>query len=300
MRAPYRADEVPLLVQRFGGRATWRQLLRHSTQHHVRTAVERGLIVRVTRGVYSGPGMTPERAAAARARGALCLESAAPLHGLPVLRRGGPLRVTVPPGSRPPAQPGVRYRWSPLGAEEIERSLTGELRTILDCAAYLPFAEALAVADAALHLGLFAREQLLREAERLRGPGRPQRLRVLRLADAGAASPLESALRALLLQAGITWFTVQLLVRGDGWSVQVDLGNPDLRIAIEAEGFAYHAGSQRVFDRDCVRYNELVRHGWRVLRFTWQQVVHRPERVVRTVRDVSASPPPRRPRPSPG
>ena len=286
-----------MLIQRFGGRATWQQLLRHSTEHHVLTAVRAGLIDRVARGIYTGPGITPGRKAAAVARGALGLSSAAPLHGLPVLT-DGPIRVVVPPGSKPPAQPGVRYRWSPLTGEEIRLGCTGELRTVLDCAAYLPFGEALTVVDGALHTGLFSREHLLREAVRLGGPGRRQRLRVLRAANGGAGSPLESALRAVLLQAGITGFVVQPVVRGGGWSAQVDLGDPARRIAIEAEGFAYHATSQRVFDRDCQRYDELVRHGWRVLRFTWGQVVHRPDWVIGVVRAVSASRPPRPPPPS--
>jgi very-short-patch-repair endonuclease len=52
---------------------------------------------------------------------------------------------------------------------------------------------------------------------------------------------------------------------------------------IEAEGFAYHGATPKAFNRDLRRYDELVRHGWRVLRFTWPQVQGRPQWVAEVV-----------------
>lgn len=61
----------------------------------------------------------------------------------------------------------------------------------------------------------------------------------------------------------------------------VDLGtgtvHPDLvgvqrRIVLEADSWTFHA-SRSAHARDCARYNLLVIHGWRVLRFTWEQVM---------------------------
>jgi very-short-patch-repair endonuclease len=69
----------------------------------------------------------------------------------------------------------------------------------------------------------------------------------------------------------------------------VDLGHPGRRVALEAEGFAFHAATRQAFDRDLRRYDELARAGWTVLRFNWGQVVFRPSWVVAVVRDVLAS-----------
>ncbi len=61
----------------------------------------------------------------------------------------------------------------------------------------------------------------------------------------------------------------------------IDLGSgvihPDLvvnghLVAIEADSWSFHA-SRSAYKRDCARYNVLVLHGWRVLRFTWEQVM---------------------------
>lgn len=44
------------------------------------------------------------------------------------------------------------------------------------------------------------------------------------------------------------------------------------RIVLEADSWTFHA-SRSAHARDCARYNLLVIHGWRVLRFTWEQVM---------------------------
>jgi very-short-patch-repair endonuclease len=63
----------------------------------------------------------------------------------------------------------------------------------------------------------------------------------------------------------------------------VDFCWPEHRLVVEADGFAFHAdrGSYR---RDRERQNDLERLGWRVLRFTWEDVQGRPEYVVALVR----------------
>ena len=276
------------MVHGLGGRATWQQLLERTTSHQVRQAVRRREIVRVATGIYALPGLSGERLAAAAARGALCLESAARAHGLSTLRTGTQVQVVVPPGSRPPSAAGVHYRYAPVSRREIERGCTSFLRTVLDCAAVLPLTDALAVADAALRSGRLGQAELITAAEALRGPGRARRLRVVRAADHRADSALESALRARLLQAGIKHFRPQVPVPTGRWGVHVDLGDPDRKVALEAEGYAFHAADRRDFDRDLNRYDELVRIGWVVLRFNWEQVLFRPEWVIAVIRDVLA------------
>ncbi len=57
---------------------------------------------------------------------------------------------------------------------------------------------------------------------------------------------------------------------------RIDLAYPDLRIAIELDGWAVH-GTRGAFDHDRARGNELALAGWTLLRFTssstWIEVV---------------------------
>lgn len=53
------------------------------------------------------------------------------------------------------------------------------------------------------------------------------------------------------------------------------------RLAIELDGYSYHAEgaiSRSAFDDQLTRQNELIIEGWKVLRFSWDQVVREPER----------------------
>ncbi len=70
----------------------------------------------------------------------------------------------------------------------------------------------------------------------------------------------------------------------------VDLGDPERRIALEADSFEWHGG-RVALDRDCRRYDELVRSGWLVLRFSWEQVMFDRGWVADVVRDAVAQRP---------
>ena len=59
-----------------------------------------------------------------------------------------------------------------------------------------------------------------------------------RCADARAESVLESALRAILVQARITGFDLQVQIDEDGFRARVDLGDHRRRIVLEADSFA--------------------------------------------------------------
>ncbi|MBC2935058.1 DUF559 domain-containing protein [Nocardioides sp. zg-1228] len=50
-----------------------------------------------------------------------------------------------------------------------------------------------------------------------------------------------------------------------------DLVVPAPKVVLEADSWTFHA-TRGAHARDCARYNLLVLHGWRVLRFTWEQV----------------------------
>ncbi len=52
---------------------------------------------------------------------------------------------------------------------------------------------------------------------------------------------------------------------------EVDLAWPEVRLCVELDGWAQH-GTRAAFARDRARDRALVRLGWTVLRYTWQDV----------------------------
>jgi very-short-patch-repair endonuclease len=63
---------------------------------------------------------------------------------------------------------------------------------------------------------------------------------------------------------------------------RVDFAWPDIKLAVEVDGYQHH-GTRRAFQADRDRQNALVARGWTVLRFTWEDVVRRPEKVAAAV-----------------
>jgi very-short-patch-repair endonuclease len=102
-------------------------------------------------------------------------------------------------------------------------------------------------------------------------------------ADRRAANAFESALRGVLIEAGLTGFVPQVQIPLSDRMVRVDLADQARRIVIEADSYQFHGGRE-AWERDCERYDELTAAGWVVLRFTWRQVVDRPGQVVEIVR----------------
>ncbi|OZD08197.1 hypothetical protein CH275_06540 [Rhodococcus sp. 06-235-1A] len=102
--------------------------------------------------------------------------------------------------------------------------------------------------------------------------------RLLRAAEGGARSEAERILVRLLTDAGIT-----------GWCANfrygrfvIDVAFPDARLAIEIDGWAFHSDAA-AFQNDRHRQNELSSE-WTVLRYTWADLVERPEAVLAQIR----------------
>ncbi len=288
-RSAPRRRSAAELIRRRDGHATWQELKSQCTQHELRRALAEGEVIRVGRGRYALPDQNPARELAAAAGGVLSHLSAAVHLGLAVLRRPDVVHITVPSAAHRSCPPGAVLHRTDLADHERDRRSTDPLRTVIDCVATLPFAEALAVADSALRVELVRPEELHAASERFRGRGAVQLRRVAGAADGDAANPFESALRALLLDAGLTSFVPQqpvLLVTGG--RVHADLGDRRRLIAIEADSFEHH-GSRGALRADCRRYDEMTRAGWTVLRFAWEHVVGDPQWIVAVVQDVCSA-----------
>ena len=69
---------------------------------------------------------------------------------------------------------------------------------------------------------------------------------------------------------------------------RIDLAFPAQKVAIEVDGWAWHADVDR-FRNDRRKQNALVRAGWDPLRFTWHDLDGRPAAVLAEVRDTLAA-----------
>ena len=170
--------------------------------------------------------------------------------------------------------------------------VTDPARTILDLGAVVPAWKVEAALESALARRLVtvtglrvALDAVARRGRRGAGVLRgllDQRSDVARLSE----SVLETRMVRLLRDQGLPEPVAQHEVRlGQRLVGRVDLAYPELQIAIEVDGYESHS-SLTAFGRDRTRQNELVAAGWTVLRFTWDDVVHRPEQVANVVRRV--------------
>lgn len=232
----------------------------------------RGLIVSPARGRYCLPTADEAQQAAARLTAVVALRSAAACHGWEMAVQPDVPELMVRRGRKlvPDQRSAISVHWTNLADDQVHDGVTTPLRTVLDCARILPFTEALAIADSALRHGDVTPEELA--AIDVRGAGASAVRRVLRHADARAANPFESVLRALCIDADLDVEPQASLDLGTG-EVRPDLVCRLLGLVIEADSWTFHA-SRKAHRRDCARYNLLTLRGWRVLRFTWEQVMH--------------------------
>lgn len=273
-------QQVLEALGRLGGCATWAALVPESSARGVRRARDANVIHRTRRGRYALPTAAEHRREAHRLTGVLSHLSAAVAHGWAVTNQPDLPWVTVPRKRHllKPDRARVHARWRDLEPAERTSGITSPVRTVLDCAAGLPFEEALAVADSALRAEDVTKAQLAAAARDLRGPGSKQALRVVMFADHRSANPFESVLRAITLELPELSMEPQLRIWDTGLWATVDVGDEEARLVLEAEGFAHHR-SRKDLVRDRRRYTELTVWGWAILRFSWDDVMLHPERV---------------------
>ncbi|HEX6349165.1 MAG TPA: DUF559 domain-containing protein [Candidatus Dormibacteraeota bacterium] len=202
--------------------------------------------------------------------------TAAWLHGLDVPPTR-PIEVTVPHGAGVSARAGLAIRRSDLPNSDVvvRRQLpaTSICRTLADLARALPPAEAVAIADMALHAGVLDRESLERFAAA--GGRRTAALRrITPLVEPASQSRMESLLRMVLTRAGLPRPQAQAPIydRAGKWVARVDLFYPDQRLVIEYDG-RHHANS---LAEDSRRQNLILGAGCTILRYTAADVLGNP------------------------
>jgi very-short-patch-repair endonuclease len=199
------------------------------------------------------------------------------------------IEVVTPPRVGVWPRPGLRVRTGRLECGDITEvdglPVTTPVRTTFDLARHLPILEAVAGVDAMLRGRLLTTADLASYvAVRPRVKGAPQARRVVELADTGAESPMESMLRAMLVLAGLPRPESQVqLGDADGVFIgRVDLYYREQRLVIEYDG----QGHRDTLVSDLRRQNDLLRAGFRLLRFSHADLAHRPQSVVTRVAQV--------------
>lgn len=253
-------------------------------------AVRAGHLIRVRRGWYALPAITPDLERAIRVGGRLACLSAVAELGIWVPHDCA-THVWLPHQASRLRDPTNRFRsldpikrdgcllhWWPCVDEPtaLRVGLLDALAQIIRCQ---PASIALAAIDSALHQRLITSAHLAVVFARV--PRESQWIRSL--ADRRAESGLESIARLLVHEAGFS-YRVQVIYRGIG---RVDL-LIEGRVAVELDGRTWHdpAGAQV---RDYAKDAALAAAGIVVLRFSYAQVMYRPHEVLAAIRGVLAT-----------
>lgn len=268
-------------------------------------AIAAGLVTRqelrrwhqpVYRGIYRARGVAPslrDRATAAwlasNRRGVIAGAAASALHGAQWVDDDIPIELIAPRARR---QPGLIVRDEALADDEVtwvgRLPVTTRVRTAFDLGRHLPRGEAIARLDSLMRAQVFSVEDVLLLAERYRGARGLKALRArLPLVDGGAASPRETWLRLLYIDAGLPRPTTQIpIVEGRGKLVRwADMGWEEFMVVSEYDG-DHHRTNRKAYTKDIRSLRKARSLGWIV-----DQVIKedRPAEIVERARSALVS-----------
>jgi very-short-patch-repair endonuclease len=271
-------------IRRLGGLAATYELEGMGISGYALTRATRsGEILRVRQGWYCAVDEQSDRVRAARVGGRLTCRSACDELGL-WSRSDGRLHVAVPATAARLRSPddlsrlldsrnGVVVHWTLADHRAATRFRVTALQCLLDLAACESADYLVAAADSALRRGSITRRDWMDALESF-----PARVRAHAWdVDPASESIIESLARVRLHQRGVRLRTQVPIARG----IRVDL-LVGARLVIELDGREFHAGTES-FDRDRRRDARLSALGFRVLRFSYHQVVREWPRVQASV-----------------
>jgi hypothetical protein len=213
--------------------------------------------------------------------------SASALHGANWVDADVPIELIAPSARR---QSGLVVRNESVADDETtfvaRLPVTTPARTAYDLGRHLPRPQAIARLDALMRATPFSVEDVLLLAKRHHGARGLHRLRAaLPLVDGGAASPKESWLRLLLIDAGLPTPTTQIPVF-DGYRpiAFLDMGWEEFKVAAEYDG-DQHRSDRRQYVKDIRRQELFGDRGWIVVRVVAED---RPHDVVERVQSALA------------
>jgi hypothetical protein len=200
-----------------------------------------------------------------------------------------PLRTATPDGS---VRVLTRHRRAlPSDAVTCLPSglwVTSYVQTIVDCSMLLRPDALVCLLDAALHRALLTPDELdALVARRRRQPGVDRLRTAVCLSDGRAESPHETLTRLVLLPHLPGLVPQQRLRAGSGRILaRFDLADRRLRLAVEADGQAGHAGGQMAA-KDQRRDRMSDARGWRTERCTWFETRRDQDALVRRMLEAA-------------
>lgn len=268
-------------LRELGGVATFGELIGLTTRREIVLALEQRRLHKPRHNRYCLADLEGTMRAVAKTGGTASHLSAAQEFGWKLKHE--PLKpcITLPRSARKP-RGGYELHWADLSDREVLRRVTSRTRTVIDCARVYEFDVALCVADSALREGVIDQDDLLLAAARSPRTGRAKAIRVAEAASALRANPFESCLFAIASTVPGLHVVPQVFVPGVGY---VDGLDDFLGGIIEAESFEHH-GTKAGLQRDVDRYTKAARLGLVVVRFTWVEVMFKPDDVFVALSEV--------------
>lgn len=277
--------DVVVAIERMGGLASRAALIRATSRADVDRALAAGAVVRVGKGRYALPAVDSAAALAHAMNGVLCLTSAALRHGWEVKAVPEKPHVLVPRNRNVPKhyRQQVVVHSADLAPDDVSRQATSRELTLVQCLRLLPYDEALVIADSALRSGEHA--TLRRACALVRGRGQAKAARVAAMASELSANAFESVMRSICHDVPGLLVQPQVVISSPHCWARPDLVDLDRRIVVECDSYEWH-GSRDAFRKDVRRYTLLAADGWVVLRFTWEDVMFRPDWVRQVLQRV--------------
>lgn len=172
--------------------------------------------------------------------------------------------------TRPPD--GIVVRHERIAEDEITCvagiPVTTPARTAFDLGRFLPRRKAVERLDALMRACPFSPEDVLMLTKQYRGARGVAKLKaLLPLVDGGAASPPETRLRLLYLDAGLPRPTTQIAIADEWGRVvrTVDMGWEEFQVASEYDG-GQHQTDRAQYVKDLKVLPKLAQLGWDVMR----------------------------------
>jgi hypothetical protein len=262
--------------------------------------VDAGIFTRVGRGTFAlaGAEMAHEldlQAACRRLNAVVSHQSAGRLHDFDGLPWSIPT-VTVPHRLTHEHPGAYVHQSTDISDDQVVEirglPVTNPERTIYDLAAVLSERRLDWILDRAMSAGSVDLDRLAELFTSLARRGKPGTARLRRLLETRDKewippdSALENRLLRLIEEAELPMPTRQFHAPWLGpTNGRVDFAYPEQRLVIEGDSRRWHL-LMKSFDVDRQRDNQAQLAGWRILRFTWDDIIARPEMVADAIRSA--------------
>ena len=205
--------------------------------------------------------------------------SAVLLHGLPLLEPSSAVHIDVPKNHGGQMQGVHKHRRfsadTPVIMTEHGALTIGFLQMVIDCAATLPFENALVVADCLAQRRWVNPNDFRAQLLAYRGTSYRRVHRVAQAIGDLSESPGETLVKIILDELGIRYIQ-QYEVQTPAGRFRADFYLPDYDVLIEFDGMVKYLDLAPSTDRALLDEREREKHltnmGYRIFRTNWQQV----------------------------